>query len=80
MNHKTLFKKNLEKSFYEFPEMSIGEVLYSFLRPKMLLREENNVDMSHVEMPCIKWLRELNDEDLHYALERFLKFEMKTYG
>lgn len=72
MNYKALIRKELGETIDKFPELTVGEIFYSFLRPKMLQSEDD------VGMEVVRWLKTLKDEDIYFALERFVKQENKN--
>ena len=74
MNYKKLIKKSLGDTLDSFPDLTVGEIFYSFLRPKVLQSTDTDLSMEYV-----KWLKDLKDEDIYFALERFSKQENIKY-
>lgn len=62
MNSKVLAIETLKKLIREYPDYSMGEILYSFLR---LVNEGEPVG----------WMLELTDDNIYKALEKSLRDE-----
>ena len=61
INYKPLIFKKLAEFKDHESNMTMGEILYSFLRPKI---------SKHGNVESIKWLREISDRKLHNAMEK----------
>lgn len=71
-NYNTLILSSLKDFQSTFPEMTFGEILYSFLRQSL---PDNCTCKSH-----LKEIRELTDESIYEGIEKTIKAEQEIWN
>ena len=69
-NYSTLIISSLKDFQTTFPEMTFGEVLYSFLR--------QGVSGAQIPEGCLNPIRALSDEVIYEAIEKTIKIEQES--